>query len=132
MVGFVELTRAGQLVNNSIFDPLLVFMSVAVIYFALCFPLSWWSRKFEDKLGQHVLVQAAMMAGEPMSAVVKVKDVHKSFGTLKVLNGVSFERRARQVVAVIGRSGSGKSTMLRSITGWRRSTADRSRSAATR
>jgi len=58
VVGFVELTRAGQLVNNSIFDPLLVFLTVAVIYFALCYPLTWWSRKFEAKLGRHVLVQA--------------------------------------------------------------------------
>jgi len=57
VVGFVELTRAGQLVNNSIFDPLLVFLSVAVIYFALCYPLSWWSRKFESRLGVHVRVQ---------------------------------------------------------------------------
>lgn len=57
VVGFVELTRAGQLVNNSIFDPLLVFLSVAAIYFVLCYPLSWWSRKFEAKLGVHVRVQ---------------------------------------------------------------------------
>jgi polar amino acid transport system permease protein len=57
VVGFVELTRAGQLVNNSIFDPLLVFLAVAAIYFVLCYPLSWWSRKFEAKLGVHVRVQ---------------------------------------------------------------------------
>jgi polar amino acid transport system ATP-binding protein len=54
--------------------------------------------------------------GAPMNAaVVSVQDVHKSFGTLKVLDGVSFEVERGQVVAVIGRSGSGKSTMLRSI-----------------
>lgn len=57
VVGFVELTRAGQLVNNSIFDPLLVFLAVAVIYFALCFPLSWWSRRLEARLGVHARVQ---------------------------------------------------------------------------
>ena len=57
VVGFVELTRAGQLVNNSIFDPLPVFLSVAVIYFILCYPLSWWSRRIERKLGVHVRVQ---------------------------------------------------------------------------
>lgn len=50
-----------------------------------------------------------------MSAIVKVTDVHKSFGKLEVLNGVSFEVARGQVVAIIGRSGSGKSTMLRSI-----------------
>ena len=50
-----------------------------------------------------------------MSAIVKVRDVHKSFGKLKVLNGVAFEVARGQVVAIVGRSGSGKSTMLRSI-----------------
>ena len=50
-----------------------------------------------------------------MSAIVKVKEVHKSFGKLKVLNGVSFEVGRGQVVAIIGRSGSGKSTLLRSV-----------------
>ena len=50
-----------------------------------------------------------------MSAVVKLEDVHKSFGALKVLNGVSFEVQKAQVVAIVGRSGSGKSTALRCI-----------------
>jgi polar amino acid transport system permease protein len=51
VVGFVELTRAGQLVNNSIFDPLPVFLSVALLYFAMCYPLSLLSRRFEARLG---------------------------------------------------------------------------------
>ena len=59
VVGFVELTRAGQLVNNSIFDPLQVFLTVAVLYFALCYPLSWWSRRLEARLGRHGVLQAA-------------------------------------------------------------------------
>jgi polar amino acid transport system ATP-binding protein len=50
-----------------------------------------------------------------MSIVVKLENVHKSFGSLKVLNGVSFEVAKGQVVAIIGRSGSGKSTALRCI-----------------
>ncbi|MFC3124435.1 amino acid ABC transporter ATP-binding protein [Pseudoroseomonas globiformis] len=50
-----------------------------------------------------------------MSAVVKLDNVHKSFGTLKVLDGVSFEVARGEVVAVIGQSGSGKSTALRCI-----------------
>jgi polar amino acid transport system ATP-binding protein len=50
-----------------------------------------------------------------MSAIVKVREVHKSFGKLQVLNGVSFEVARGQVLAIIGRSGSGKSTMLRSV-----------------
>jgi polar amino acid transport system ATP-binding protein len=49
------------------------------------------------------------------SPVVSLKDVHKSFGTLKVLDGVSFEVERGEVLALIGRSGSGKSTALRCI-----------------
>jgi polar amino acid transport system ATP-binding protein len=41
--------------------------------------------------------------------------VHKSFGALKVLNGVSFEVNRGEVLVLIGRSGSGKSTALRCI-----------------
>jgi len=50
VVGFVELARAGQVVNNSIFEPFLVYMLVAGLYFCLCFPLSWWSRQLERRL----------------------------------------------------------------------------------
>jgi len=57
VVGFVELTRAGQLVNNSIFDPLPVFMTVAALYFVICYPLSWWSRQLENRLGVYVQVK---------------------------------------------------------------------------
>lgn len=50
VVGFVELARAGQVVNNSLFEPFLVYMLVAGLYFLLCFPLSWWSRQLERRL----------------------------------------------------------------------------------
>jgi len=50
-----------------------------------------------------------------MSAVVKLHDIHKSFGSVEVLKGVSFEIEKGEVVAIIGRSGSGKSTALRCI-----------------
>jgi len=50
-----------------------------------------------------------------MSAVVKLHDVHKRFGTVEVLKGVSFDVAGGEVVAIIGRSGSGKSTALRCI-----------------
>lgn len=50
-----------------------------------------------------------------MSAIVEVKNVHKSFGNNEVLKGVSFDIRKGEVVAIIGQSGSGKSTALRCI-----------------
>ncbi|WP_262028071.1 amino acid ABC transporter ATP-binding protein [Microvirga sp. Mcv34] len=51
----------------------------------------------------------------PQSPVVSLKNVHKSFGPLKVLDGVSFAVDRGEVLVLIGRSGSGKSTALRCI-----------------
>jgi polar amino acid transport system ATP-binding protein len=59
-------------------------------------------------------MQGSAVAGDP-PPVVTLKDVHKSFGGLKVLDGVSFEVARGEVMAIIGRSGSGKSTALRCI-----------------
>ena len=50
-----------------------------------------------------------------VNPVVELKDVHKSFGSNQVLKGVSFAIPKGQVVAIIGKSGSGKSTALRCI-----------------
>jgi polar amino acid transport system permease protein len=50
IIGFVELSRAGQIVNNSTFEPFFVFTCVAAIYFAMCYPLSVSSRYLERRL----------------------------------------------------------------------------------
>jgi polar amino acid transport system permease protein len=50
IIGFIELSRAAQLVNNATFQPFTVFMVVAAIYFALCYPLSLLSRRLERRL----------------------------------------------------------------------------------
>lgn len=50
VIGFIELSRAGQIINNATFQPFTVFGCVALIYFCLCFPLSVLSRKFERKM----------------------------------------------------------------------------------
>jgi len=47
IIGFTELTRAGQIVNNATFRPFLVFGIVAGIYFILCWPLSALSGRLE-------------------------------------------------------------------------------------
>ena len=49
LIGFVELTRAGQLLNNMTFQPFEVFITVAIMYFAVCYPLSWWSEKLKER-----------------------------------------------------------------------------------
>jgi len=48
-------------------------------------------------------------------AVVKVENLHKSFGGLEVLRGIDMEVRKGEVIVIFGRSGSGKSTLLRCI-----------------
>ncbi|WP_326621780.1 amino acid ABC transporter ATP-binding protein [Streptomyces decoyicus] len=48
-------------------------------------------------------------------AMVEIRSVHKSFGSLTVLNGVDLQVRTGEVTVVLGPSGSGKSTLLRTI-----------------
>ena len=50
IIGFVELTKAGTMLNNATFKPFLVYSLVALIYFALCFPLSFAARRLEGRL----------------------------------------------------------------------------------
>lgn len=47
--------------------------------------------------------------------MIKIENLHKSFGELEVLKGIDYEIKEQQVVCVIGPSGSGKSTFLRCI-----------------
>ena len=51
IIGFRELTRAGQLVANITFQPMAVFLVVALFYFALCYPLSLAARRLERRIG---------------------------------------------------------------------------------
>ncbi len=53
----------------------------------------------------------------PVKTLVHVHDIHKAFNGHAVLRGVSFEVKEREVVAIIGISGSGKSTILKLISG---------------
>ena len=50
VIGFIELTREGQLTNAATYRPFAVFIVVALIYFALCFPLTQLSRRLERRL----------------------------------------------------------------------------------
>ena len=49
IIGFAEVTRAGQIINNATFQPLLVFSVVAAIYFVLCWPLSLLAARMERR-----------------------------------------------------------------------------------
>lgn len=50
IIGFVELTRAAQVINNATFHPFTIFGIVGMTYFALCWPLSAYSKHMERKL----------------------------------------------------------------------------------
>ena len=50
IIGFVEITKTGTMITNATFKPFLVYSFVALFYFALCFPLSWWSKRLELRL----------------------------------------------------------------------------------
>ena len=49
-IGLVELTREGQLTAAGTFASFSVYLTVAALYFAICFPLTQWSRSLERKL----------------------------------------------------------------------------------
>ena len=49
VIGFVELTKAGQMISNATYQPFLAYTFVGLLYFALCYPLSWWSQRLENR-----------------------------------------------------------------------------------
>lgn len=53
VIGFAELSYNAKVLNNSTFQPFLYFGSAALLYFAMCYPLSRWSRALERKLHAH-------------------------------------------------------------------------------
>jgi len=53
VIGFVELTKAGTMITNATFRPFTVYACVALMYFALCYPISAWSRTLERRLHGH-------------------------------------------------------------------------------
>jgi polar amino acid transport system permease protein len=50
VIGFMELTKVGKTIANVTFSPFLVFSCVAVLYFALCYPVSLYAKSLERKL----------------------------------------------------------------------------------
>jgi polar amino acid transport system permease protein len=50
VIGFAELSYNAKVLNNSTFQPFIYFGCAAILYFAMCYPLSRWSRTLERKL----------------------------------------------------------------------------------
>ncbi|GAB6851594.1 amino acid ABC transporter permease [Paraburkholderia kururiensis] len=49
IIGFVELTKTGTMITNAAFRPFPIYGMVALIYFAMCFPLTWFARSLERR-----------------------------------------------------------------------------------
>ena len=49
VIGFVELTKAGTMITNATFKPFVVYSCVALLYFGLCFPISWYAKVLERR-----------------------------------------------------------------------------------
>ncbi|MBI1773933.1 MAG: amino acid ABC transporter permease [Proteobacteria bacterium] len=62
IIGFTELTRAAQMVNNATFRPFIVYALVTVLYFALCWPLSLLSQHLERRLDRDRLPTVKVQA----------------------------------------------------------------------
>ena len=65
--------------------------------------------------GDHARAAVSSVNEQSEQPVVRVADVHKTFGTLAVLRGISFSVNRGEVLSIVGASGSGKSTLLRCI-----------------
>ncbi|MGA0569531.1 amino acid ABC transporter permease [Variovorax sp. VNK109] len=50
VIGFIELTKAGSMISNATFRPFMVFSCVALMYFVLCFPISYYAKTLERKV----------------------------------------------------------------------------------
>lgn len=101
IIGFIELTKAGTMLNNVTYQPFKVFGLVALGYFLMCYPLPYYSRYLEKKF----------------NAAHHHYQVQKYYGQNHVLKGVDLDIDMGEVVSIIGRSGSGKNTLLLCING---------------
>jgi polar amino acid transport system permease protein len=60
IIGFVELTRAGQLMTNATFRPMIVYPIVAVLYFMICWPLSLLAGSLERRIDANLGVKTGL------------------------------------------------------------------------
>lgn len=85
-----------------------LYIEVALVYLIFCTVLTWLQAWGEKKLNYY-------QAGRYSMALLEIKDIHKSFGNLNVLNGMDLTVNKGDVIAILGPSGSGKTTLLRCI-----------------
>lgn len=64
-----------------------------------------------------MLYNYALWGGSSMSSVLELKDVHKSFGKIEVIKGISFDVKEGEIYGFLGANGAGKTTTIRMIVG---------------
>lgn len=89
-----------------VIEPLII---IGIIYFVVTFTMSKLLPSLKG--GSRAMTDSFENAPE----LIRVEDLHKSFGSLKVLNGITEAIHKGEVVSLIGPSGSGKSTFLRCL-----------------
>ena len=103
VIGFVELLKQGRQLQNWLANSTPLVMA-ALLYFVMIYPMIRLVARLENA-----------REGPDMAAIIQAIDVHKEFGKLAVLNGVSVEVNEGEVVVLVGPSGAGKSTFLRCL-----------------
>lgn len=66
VIGFIELTKAGNIVSNLTGNPITTFLAVAAMYFVICYPISLLGRRYEKSVGNRsdpLTIQEPLMLG---------------------------------------------------------------------
>ncbi len=129
VIGFVELTKAGSIISNATFQPFLVYACVALLYFALCFPVSLVAQSLEKEtpcqpplkpapaarpLLPRIRTMASWSAHPP---IVDITALRKSSAHNGVLKGIDMKVARGEVHLHHRQEWLGKSTLLRCVNG---------------
>ena len=128
-IGVVELWGNAEIGYSQTFKPVEYFAAVAVWYLLLTTIWTFIQSRIERRLAVSERDESALTLGERLrdafshelpgagvtELVVRAVDVHKRFGRLEVLKGVSLDVAKRRDVCIIGPSGSGKTTYIRCV-----------------
>ena len=122
IIGVVDLTKVGTNLNLRTLAPFTSGRSSRIGYFLVSKPLSMLADWTEKRLGAPA---ARRSTSAWRRSMIEVEHIDKSFGAVEVLKDISATFADGEVVAIIGPSGGGKSTLIRCINGLERLDARR-------